>query len=92
VKTPQLGDSAKFLHDKAALRTRVGATFDYMIAAIRAATPAQLAKSVSVFGLAGQPAWRWVQLSHEHGAWTLGQTVPYLRLNKVTPPEYQIPF
>jgi hypothetical protein len=24
--------------------------------------------------------------------WTLGQLVPYLRLNGVTPPEYRMPF
>jgi hypothetical protein len=27
----------------------------------------------------------------EHATWTLGQTVPYLRMNKVTPPNY-LPF
>jgi hypothetical protein len=27
----------------------------------------------------------------EHGTWTLGQVVPYLRMNGVTPPSY-LPF
>ena len=31
-------------------------------------------------------------LSFEHSVWTLGQLVPYLRLNGVTPPEYKMPF
>ena len=27
-----------------------------------------------------------------HSVWTLGQLVPYLRLNGVKPPEYEMPF
>jgi hypothetical protein len=39
-----------------------------------------------------QPAIRLAALSFEHAVWTLGQVVPYLRLNGVTPPEYHMPF
>jgi hypothetical protein len=35
--------------------------------------------------------WRWVSTALEHTTWTLGQTVPYLRANGVTPPQY-LPF
>lgn len=89
---PEEGDSAAYLHSKAALRGYAAATFDYLLTLLRKATPAQLAKSVSVWKQPAQPAWVWLELSHEHTVWTLGQTVPYLRLNGVTPPDYSIPF
>ncbi len=90
--TPELGDSAAYLHNKNALRGYAAATFDYVLTLARKATPAQLARSVSVWKLPAQPVWSWLELSQEHTVWTLGQTVPYLRLNGVTPPDYSIPF
>jgi hypothetical protein len=89
---PALGDSTKYLHDKAALRRYADTTYGYMLGALRAATPAQLRKPVAIYGQPPQPAVRLAQLSFEHSVWTLGQLVPYLRLNGVTPPEYKMPF
>jgi hypothetical protein len=89
---PQLGDSAKFLHDKAALRQYADTTYGYLLAALQQATPAQLKKPVAMYGFPPQPALRLADLSFEHSVWTLGQLVPYLRLNGVKPPEYQMPF
>jgi len=89
---PELGDSAAYLHSKAALRGYAAATFDYMLSLVRKATPAQLAKTLPIWKQPPQQAWVWLELSHEHTVWTLGQTVPYLRLNGVTPPDYSIPF
>jgi uncharacterized damage-inducible protein DinB len=89
---PQLGDSAVYLHDKAALRRYADTTYGYLLAALRDATPSALRKPVAMYGQPPQPAARLVQLSFEHSVWTLGQVVPYLRLNGVTPPEYRMPF
>jgi uncharacterized damage-inducible protein DinB len=89
---PALGDSAVYLHNKAALQKYAGATYDYFLSALQQATPAQLKRPVAIYGQPPQPASRLVQLSFEHSVWTLGQTVPYLRLNGVTPPEYKMPF
>lgn len=89
---PQLGDTAKFLHDKAALRKYADTTYGYLFAALQQASPAQLKKPVAMFGFPPQPALRLADLSFEHSVWTLGQLVPYLRLNGVKPPEYQMPF
>jgi hypothetical protein len=86
------GDSTAYLHRKDALRELVTRTYDSVLSAIDAATPAQLAKPIALFNQPAAPASRWMQLSYEHATWTLGQTIPYLRLNKVTPPDYQIPF
>jgi hypothetical protein len=60
--------------------------------AFQEAKPAQLTHPVSIFGQKPQPAIRLAALSFEHAVWPLGQVVPYLRLNGVTPPEYQMPF
>ena len=60
--------------------------------ALQEAKPAQLSKRVAIYGQPPQPASRLAMLSYEHAVWTLGQVVPYLRLNGVKPPEYRMPF
>jgi uncharacterized damage-inducible protein DinB len=89
---PALGDSTVYLHNKAALHRYAQATYDYLLKALQQATPAQLQRSVAMYGQPPQPAARLAALSFEHSVWTLGQVVPYLRLNGVTPPEYKMPF
>ena len=89
---PVLGDTAVYLHDKAALRKYAAATYDYFLTALKEATPAQLKHPVAMYGQPPQPAGRLATLAFEHSVWTLGQAVPYLRLNRVTPPEYKMPF
>jgi hypothetical protein len=89
---PALGDSAVFLHHKAGLRRYTEATYDYFLKALQQATPAQLRRPVAIYGQPPQPAGRLAALSYEHSVWTLGQVVPYLRLNGVTPPEHKMPF
>jgi len=89
---PVLGDSAMYLHDKAALRKYAAATYDYFLTALTQATTAQLQRPVAMYGQPPQPARRLAALAFEHSVWTLGQVVPYLRLNRVKPPEYKMPF
>lgn len=89
---PQLGDSGVYLHDKAALRRYADTTYAYLLSALKQATAAQLRRPVALYGQPPQAAGRLASLSFEHAVWTLGQLVPYLRLNGVTPPEYQMPF
>jgi hypothetical protein len=89
---PVLGDTATYLHDKAALRRYAAATYDYFLESLEGASPARLRQPVAMFGQPPQPAVRLAALSFEHAVWTLGQTVPYLRLNGVKPPEYSMPF
>jgi hypothetical protein len=89
---PTLGDSTRYLHDKAALRRYADTTYGYLLAALRQAPAAQLRRPVAMYGQPPQPAARLAQLSFEHSVWTLGQLVPYLRLNGVKPPEYKMPF
>jgi hypothetical protein len=89
---PRLGDSTVYLHDKAALRRYADTTYGYLLGALRGASPAQLRRPVAIYGQPPQPAVRLAALSFEHAVWTLGQVVPYLRLNGVKPPEYRMPF
>jgi uncharacterized damage-inducible protein DinB len=90
--SPALGDTAVYLHNKTALRRYAAATYDYFLKSLQQAKPDQLQRKVSMYGFPPQPAIRLAALAFEHSAWTLGQTVPYLRLNGVTPPEYKMPF
>lgn len=89
---PVLGDTAAHLHDKAALRKYAVATYDYFLSALKEATSDQLKRPVAMYGQPPQPAGRLAALAFENSVWTLGQVVPYLRLNGVTPPEYRMPF
>jgi hypothetical protein len=49
-----------------------------------------MSAEAELFGMK-RTGWKWVVGVQEHTAWTLGQTVPYLRMNGVTPPSY-LPF
>ena len=89
---PVLGDTSAYLHDKAALRKYAVDTYDYLLSALKEATSDQLKRPVAMYGQPPQPAGRLAALAFEHSVWTLGQVVPYLRLNGVTPPEYRMPF
>lgn len=89
---PALADTSAYLHDKAALRRYASATYDYLQQSLQQAGASQLRRRVAMYGQQPQPAIRLAALAFEHSVWTLGQIVPYLRLNGVTPPEYRMPF
>ena len=89
---PVLGDSAQYLHHKAALHAYTAAAFDYILSAIGRASQTQWRRRSQLYRLPEQLPERWFALAHEHSIWTLGQVVPYLRLNGVTPPSYDMPF
>jgi hypothetical protein len=89
---PALGDTAAYRHKKPALREYTVKSYDYLLESLKGATPEQLSKSFTLYNQPAAPAWRWLDLSKEHAVWTFGQLIPYLRLNKVTPPPYDMPF
>jgi len=82
-----MGDKDVFLKNKAALRSQTEKFYDYVLALLKAAPESTLLRDAKVFD-AAKPAWLWVATAHSHGTWTLGQTVPYLRMNNVKPPEF----
>ena len=84
---PAMGDSAKYLHNKAALKKYAAAAMDYTIARLKTVTDAQLVEEITSNRQKMTRARALMELL-DHFPWTLGQVVPYLRLNGVTPPEY----
>ena len=90
-KAPDCGKPEAYLANKALLRDCVSKSFDFGIALIRDLPPEGLTRE-GEFKPGGRPmkmvGYKWVAGILDHCAWTLGQTVPYLRLNGVTPPAY----
>ncbi len=84
---PSMGDSAVYLHNKAALKTYAAAAMDHTIGMLRGLSNADMQKNIVQFGHKVTRGRALMELL-DHFPWTLGQTVPYLRLNGVTPPEY----
>jgi hypothetical protein len=85
MSVPTLGDSAKYLHDKAALKVYAAAAMDHTIAMLRGVSDAAMQENIVQFG---NKVTRGRALMELLDHFPLGQTVPYLRLNGVTPPEY----
>ncbi len=88
---PFTPDTAAIFHQKAALRDYAVRSYAFVLEAIGTATPAQLSRQVSIYNFPPQAAGQLMAYAHEHSVWTLGATVPYLRLNGVTPPAYKLP-
>lgn len=89
-RPPELGDKGVYLHERAALRAYVEATFDYVLETLAGLDEDALAERVSLFGEAEVTRRQALDVALEHGVWTLGQLVPYLRLNGITPPAYRL--
>jgi DinB superfamily len=87
MKVPTLGDSAVYLHNKAALKTYAAAAMDHTITMLKGMSDAAMQENIVQFGNKVTRGRALMELL-DHFPWTLGQTVPYLRLNGVTPPEY----
>jgi hypothetical protein len=86
-KVPPMGDSAVYLHNKAALKTYAAAAMDHTIQMLKGVSDAAMLENIVQFGNKVTRGRALMELL-DHFPWTLGQTVPYLRLNGVTPPEY----
>ena len=87
MKVPSLGDSAVYLHNKAALRKYAAAAMDHTVAMLKGVSDASMSENIVQFGNKVTRGRALMELL-DHFPWTLGQTVPYLRLNGVTPPAY----
>jgi uncharacterized damage-inducible protein DinB len=84
---PSFGDTAVYLHNKAALKKAAAAAMDHTITMLKAVTDAQMDETFTR-GKEKMTRARSLMELLDHFPWTLGQTVPYLRLNGVVPPEY----
>ena len=84
---PSFGDSAVYLHDKAALKKYAAAAMDHTVGMLRGVSDAAMQENIVQFGNKVTRGRALMELL-DHFPWTLGQVVPYLRLNGVTPPDY----
>jgi DinB superfamily len=87
MKVPSMGDTAVYLHNKAALRVMAVKAMDHALEMLNGVTDAQLMEPVTMMDMT-KPRYRFLLEMLDHFPWTLGQTVPYLRMNGVTPPTY----
>lgn len=78
------GREAESITDKAAVVAAVGASFDYLAAAIEGASDDRIMEATEMFGLGSVRAVLVFTLAHCHEH--LGQSIAYARSNGVTPP------
>lgn len=76
--------SSESITDKAAVVAAVGASFDYLAAAIEGAADDKIMEATEMFGLGSVRAVLIFTLAHCHEH--LGQSIAYARSNGVTPP------
>lgn len=81
------GDSTVYRYNKAALRAYAIATMDYTIEMLRNVSDAAMMEEIVQFGKK-IPRYRALMELLDHFPFTLGQAVPYLRMNGVKPPVY----
>jgi hypothetical protein len=81
------GDTAVYLHDQAKLRSHADQYFGFVIESLSGLTDDQLSVDQAFAG-GTMPKWRWNLTALQHSAWTLGQLVPYLRMNNRIPPQF----
>lgn len=89
-RTPLGIDKEVYLHDKAELKRFVNLGFDRVRDMLSAMSQEDLAAEGRLFGRVPLPKWQIIQAAFEHGIWTLGQTVPYVRLQGGTPHSFRI--
>lgn len=89
-RTPLGIEKEVYLNDKAELRRFVDIGFDRVRDMLNAMSPEDLAAEGKLFGRIPLPKWQIIQAAFEHGIWTLGQTVPYVRLQGGTPHSFSI--
>jgi hypothetical protein len=83
-------DPEIYLNDKEALMAFVNLAFDRVDRMLAEMSQEDLMAPGSLFGQLERPRWMIVEAAYEHGVWTLGATVPYLRLAGSAPPGYNL--
>jgi hypothetical protein len=87
---PDLGDRDHYLAHTDALAAHAEAGYAWALEVIRGLSDEEMHAPVTLFGRVRMPGWRALEAAREHAVWTLGQTIPYLRLNGVQPPSYPL--
>ena len=83
-------DPEVYLNSKDELKRFVNAGYDLVNEMITTMSADEMKEDTQLFGQATVQKWKLIQTAYEHGVWTLGATVPYLRLNGAAPPGYNL--
>ena len=89
VDIPQMSADV-YLNSKDELKNFVNAGYDLINEMVSSMSAAEMQGETGLFGQATVQRWKLLQTAYEHGVWTLGATVPYLRMNGATPPGYNL--
>ena len=89
VDIPEM-DPETYLNSKEELKIFVNAGYDLIDEMLTNMTADDMDDETQLFGQATVQKWKLVQTAYEHAVWTLGATVPYLRMNGSAPPGYNL--
>lgn len=89
VDVPEMSPEV-YLNSKAELIRFVNVGCDLVHEMVTGMSAQDLSAETQLFGQATVQKWQLIRTAYEHGVWTLGATVPYLRLNGATPPGYDL--
>ncbi|MGI9627786.1 MAG: DinB family protein [Longimicrobiales bacterium] len=89
VDIPQM-DPEVYLNSKEELKRMVNVGYDLIGEMLAGMSDADLNSEASLFGQATVQKWQLVKTAYEHGVWTLGATIPYVRMQDGTPPGYNL--
>lgn len=85
-----LGDPEVYLNSTSELIAFVNRGFDTVHEMLSAMSDADMTADANLFGQATVERWKLAQTAYEHGVWTLGATVPYVRTNGGAPAGYNL--
>ena len=89
VEIPEM-DPEVYLNSKEELKNMVNAGFDLIAEMVGSMSDDELQQDTQLFGQATVKKWQLIKTAYEHAVWTLGATVPYLRMQGGTPPGYNL--
>ena len=85
-----LGDAETYLNSKGELIAFVNRGFDQVRTMLSGMSDDDMMADASLFGRATVAKWKLAQTAYEHGVWTLGATVPYVRTQGGAPAGYTL--
>lgn len=83
---PMAADTVRYLNDRDVLAQHLTDGYGWILEQIVGMTPSELTAPMSLDQMGEHPVWRVYTYWVEHAMWTRATTVPYLRINGVSPP------
>jgi hypothetical protein len=87
---PGYGNPEVYLNNKAELVAFTNRGFDAVDATVSGWSVDDLGEETNLFGQAMVQRWKLAGVAHEHAVWTLGSTVPYVRLQGGAPAGFDL--